>query len=310
MLSYLTSGMSWAADYVAMFDDAKGQVDVQGWITLNNKTGTTFTNAKLFLVAGSTGSLRVSNNGNTGGTRSSAGTEAGKAEQLGDLNLYPMDVRTTVANAQTKQLSFLSADNVPAQKTYQSVINWRNNFNIGIPAQSTISFSTGKSKGVGDAMPAGVVRVYMRDARGEAKFVGETRIDHTSAGAEVDLVTGLAFDVKVQPVVEKREQVNEGEWKQTSRYRIVDSAGRVTTTTVETPDEFYRTTMRYIVTNARSKPVTVTVKQQGLGSWTRETRVTSESIEGKQEGDDTRKWEVPVAANSKTELLVTYVSSF
>jgi hypothetical protein len=72
MLSYLTSGMSWAADYVAMFDDAKGMVDVQGWITLNNKTGTTFTNAKLYLVAGSTGSLRVSNNGINGGTRSSS----------------------------------------------------------------------------------------------------------------------------------------------------------------------------------------------------------------------------------------------
>ena len=55
-LSYLTPGMGWKADYVALFDERAGKIDVQGWITLNNSTGTTFTNARTLLVAGNVGS--------------------------------------------------------------------------------------------------------------------------------------------------------------------------------------------------------------------------------------------------------------
>jgi hypothetical protein len=51
-LSYLTSGMGWKADYVALFDEKAGKMDVQGWVTLTNNTGTTFDNAKTLLVAG------------------------------------------------------------------------------------------------------------------------------------------------------------------------------------------------------------------------------------------------------------------
>src|ERR1700734_1675705 len=45
-LSYLTPGLGWRADYVALFDEATSKIDVQGWITLTNSTGTTFENAQ------------------------------------------------------------------------------------------------------------------------------------------------------------------------------------------------------------------------------------------------------------------------
>src|ERR1041384_96997 len=50
--SYLTSGMSWRADYVLLInaDDTKG--DLQGWVTLTNSSGATFEDARLQLVAG------------------------------------------------------------------------------------------------------------------------------------------------------------------------------------------------------------------------------------------------------------------
>ena len=52
-LSYLTPGLGWRADYVALFDEASSKIDVQGWVTLTNSSGTTYDNAKTLLVAGS-----------------------------------------------------------------------------------------------------------------------------------------------------------------------------------------------------------------------------------------------------------------
>src|SRR3546814_20448102 len=43
--------MSWKADYVTLFDEAAGTIDVQGWVTLTNTTGPTFENADPFLIA-------------------------------------------------------------------------------------------------------------------------------------------------------------------------------------------------------------------------------------------------------------------
>src|SRR3546814_17765371 len=44
-LRYLTPGLGWNADYVALYDEAAGKIDVQGWVTLTNSTGTTFSPA-------------------------------------------------------------------------------------------------------------------------------------------------------------------------------------------------------------------------------------------------------------------------
>ena len=84
-LSYLTPGLGWKADYVALFDDKAGKIDVQGWITLTNSTGTTFNNANVLLVAGEVGRINQSSSIYRGrGTRprgNVAGTESGKADR-------------------------------------------------------------------------------------------------------------------------------------------------------------------------------------------------------------------------------------
>src|SRR3546814_7213033 len=51
-LSYLTNGLGWAADYVSLYDEKAGTIDVQGWVTLSNNTGTTFDEEKTLIVAG------------------------------------------------------------------------------------------------------------------------------------------------------------------------------------------------------------------------------------------------------------------
>src|SRR6202050_71544 len=52
-LSYLTPGLGWKADYVALYNESDGKIDVQGWVTLTNSSGVTYDDAQTLLVAGS-----------------------------------------------------------------------------------------------------------------------------------------------------------------------------------------------------------------------------------------------------------------
>ena len=259
-LSYLTPGMAWKSDYVALFDEKAGKIDVQGWITLTNNTGTTFTNSRALLVAGNVGQVQQYGSYYRGqGSRprgNRPGTESGGGQQLGDFHVYPIDGRTTIANAQTKQVSFLDASGVPARKGYEFRNGWMASSSEAESASSILKFSNAKAQGIGEALPAGTVRVYMRDARGQAQFIGESEIPHTPGGSALALRTGDAFDVKVQPVVEKRDTITLDEWEKYARWKVTYSDGRTAEGYAETPKTYYRTQMRYIVTNARPVPVT------------------------------------------------------
>ena len=311
-LSYLSRGFGWKADYVALFDEAAGKIDVQGWITLNNNSGTTFGKAKVLLVAGSVGDGAQNYAAqNYGGGRpvmpgNRMGTQSAGRESLGDFYVYPIAGRTTVANAQQKQVSFLDVAGAPATKAYHFRNGWLSSQTEPQSADTVLRFSTAREAGLGDALPAGTVRVYMRDARGQPQFIGENSIGHTPMGSSLALKTGEAVDVKVQPVLEKRDRIDSGEWERSLRYRVTTPGKAPSEVTVETEKVFWRTTMTYKVTNARATPVVVEVVQGGLDNWWHDTRVPSESIKGEQRSADERIWQVPVPANGETTLTVQF----
>jgi len=309
-LSYLTGGLGWNADYVALFDEAKSVIDVQGWVTLRNNNETPLVNADTVLVAGAPGqnggqqSFSQPRGNFAPGTR--AGTETAARARLGDFYLYPLAKRTTIAANQQKQVSFLSVAAVPARKGYEYRVGWMATADEPQSAASVLSFSSSSSGGLGDALPAGTVRVYIRDAQGQPQFIGENRIGHTPMGSTLALVTGQAFDVKVKPVVDKRERILSDEWQRTFKYRItVDGQ---TGPVIEREDAvvYYRTAMRYELTNARPQPVVVDVVQGGLDSYWHDTRVSSESVTGAQRSLDERVWQVTVPANGSTTLTAVF----
>jgi hypothetical protein len=279
-LTYLTPGLGWSADYVALFDENGGRMDVQGWITLTNTTGTTFTSAETLLVAGAVGQGgriyrgRQSSPG-TGAIRQ-AGTETANRERLGDFYLYPLPERTTIANAQTKQVSFLNVAGTPARRAYEYNNAWMGSTSEPQSANSVIRFSSSREQGLGDALPAGTVRVYQHDARGNPQFVGESAIGHTPMGSQIGLTTGQAFDVRVQPVVERRERLSSSRWQ---------------------------TVMRYTLTNASPVPVTVDLRQSGLWG---DTRIVSESLPGERSSADDVVWHVAIPANGEATVTATF----
>lgn len=309
-LSYLTSGLAWKADYVGLFDEAAGRMDLQGWVTLTNSTGTAFRDAQLTLAAGDLMKLqqprrRVPNQ--YGSARPGDGESNEQA--VGDLYLYPIAARTTVASNQKKQVSFLDASGVAARRLYRFECDWLCEADEAQAVTSILNFGTGSKGGLGRALPAGIVRVYMRDAGGKTRFVGENRIEHTTAGSDVELPTALAFDVKLRPMVIKRERITSEQWEAAAKYRIIEN-GAVQTVTVQRQREYYRTQMKFIVSNARPQPVTVALRQTGLQGWREATRITEESITGSQTVSDVREWQVPVPARGTTELNVTYLTAF
>lgn len=276
-LTYLTPGLGWKADYVAAFDEATGKIDVQGWITLSNSTGTTFGNADVVMVAGTPN--QAGGNRPADASLRRAGTESGARERIGDYYLYPLRERTTIANAQTKQVSFLDVQGAPARKAYEYRVAWLYTAQAPESATTVLKFSNSASGGVGDQLPAGTVRVYVKDKRGDPQFIGENRIGHTPMGSELAIGTGEAFDVKVKPVVEKRERLSETRW---------------------------RTTMRYTLTNARPDPVTVDLVQTGIDWGWEDTRIVAESLPSERRSSNEAMWHVPVPANGEASVTATF----
>jgi len=272
---------------VALYDERDSKIDVQGWVTLTNSSGTTYDNAQTLLVAGAPETIGPGSstmpNWRPRVERSSLqqpGTESGNRERLGDYYLYPLAERTTIANMQTKQVSFLDVHKVPAEHGYEFRNNWLGTQDRPQSAMTVYSFSTSSHAGLGEQLPAGVVRFYIRDRRGDPQFVGESRIDHTPMGSTLSLATGNAFDVKVQALVDKRTRLGTFDWQ---------------------------TDMSYLLTNALSKQVVVKVMQLGLYG---DARITAESQKSVRRDAETAEWEVTVPANGKAKLTATVVTRY
>jgi hypothetical protein len=211
-----------------------------------------------------------------------AGTETAGRERIGDFYLYPLAQRTTIAQAQQKQVSFLDVSGTPAQRAYEYRNPWLGSTDQPISVNSVLRFGTGRNQGLGDALPAGTVRVYQRDTRGTPQFVGESRIGHTPMGSDLGLTTGQAFDIKVQPTVEQRT-------------RITSDSNR------------WRTAMRYRLTNASPRAVTVLLIQSGLYG---DTRIISESLKSERRSADEALWRVEVPANGEASVTATFDTRF
>jgi hypothetical protein len=203
--SYLARQLAWNADYVLTVGRDDRAADLDGWVTLTNGSGTSFRNAKLQLVAGDLNIVRQALDKVTVSTelsRAAASPRPMQQEAFSDYHLYTLDRKTTINNAETKQVSMLSGTNVPVRKRY--VVEgqqwyYHNGRHPGAPIKDVVQvfyqLRNDEKSGLGMPMPAGTIRVYQADSRGGVQFVGEDRIQHTPKDEAVNLKIGNAFDV-------------------------------------------------------------------------------------------------------------------
>jgi len=271
-LSYLTGGLSWHAEYVAVVDESDRNLSWSGWVSLENTSGTTYPDARLKLVAGDVN--RVANQappmprGKVVEMMASADVSQFEEQGFFEYHLYSLTRPTTLADKETKQLSLFPTANVQAQKffTYERTRDPRK-------VRVTIEFRNETRAGLGMPLPKGVVRVYKEDKSGAQEFVGEDRIEHTAKDETVRMAIGNAFDVV-------------GEYRQVDQRRISDKEA-------ESSHEIK-------IRNHKDESVTVKVVEHAYGDW----RVTTSSPDYVKKDAQTLEWTVTIPADG--EKVVTY----
>jgi hypothetical protein len=230
-VSYLTGGLSWKADYVATVNQTDDRLDLMGWVTLDNKSGIEYQQAKLKLVAGDVN--RVPKETEPEAAKAfmmrAAKEEAyaGFAEEsFFEYHLYTLGRSTAIKNNQVKQVELLTAASIPVKKLfiYEGAINPNK-------VKVMLELKNSKENNMGMPLPKGRIRVQKADSEDSLQFIGEDRIDHTPKDEKVRIYMGNAFDIKGERI---RTEVR--------------------TPSKNTREESYRITLR----NHKKEPVTIT----------------------------------------------------
>ena len=210
-VNYLTNGINWNADYVIVSDKDDKNLDLTGWVTIDNKSGATYKDAKLKLIAGDI--HRASPTGVAAENVMYAAKAKSAAPQFEEksffeYHLYTLQRRTTVRDNETKQIEFVSGTNVPVKKLYiydgaaqkfYGYNQWsRVDRNYGVQSNKKVyvmlDFKNSKENNLGIPLPKGKMRVYKEDSDKSLEFIGEDFIEHTPKDENVRIYLGDAFD--------------------------------------------------------------------------------------------------------------------
>lgn len=216
-LSYVTGGMSWQADYNIVAPEQGDVLDVVGWVTLDNQSGKTFPSARIKLMAGDVSKLQPG----AGGVMAKAAmmdyaaNETGPAvteKKFDEYHLYTLERPTTLRDREMKQVEFIRAAGVKAQRLYvydgvktdRNTAGWameniRNTPSYGTQSNPKVwvmqEIKNSEENRLGMPLPKGRVRFYRRDKDGQVEFTGENVIDHTPKDELLRFYTGNAFDL-------------------------------------------------------------------------------------------------------------------
>lgn len=278
-LSYLTGGISWRADYVANLTTDGQHMDLSGWVTLTNRSGAAYTDATLQLVAGTVNRVR-SPQPQMAYMMAAPSPSAKRAdvaqESLMDYHLYSFDRLTSIGDNQTKQLALFSAGAIPVRRDYLLTGNdfyYRDRYDrIGQKLKPSVFVEFDNRGGeLGKPLPSGIVRVYAKDSKGAAQFVGEDRLAHTAKNEKVRLKLGEAFDITADR-------------KQTSYKKLGDT----------TAESAFKIEIR----NAKDEDVTVRVQEPIPGDW----EIVQQNQPHTKESSRIASWDIKVPKNGIASL--------
>jgi hypothetical protein len=220
VLSYLCGLVQWQADYVAVLTPGDERhpdlLDLTGWVSLDNRSGTTYEKAGIKLIAGDVNRVRdpwAANNladdlgffppANTLIVKGTSGVHKQLVEKsFFEYHLYTLTAPSTVRDREAKQLNLLRRTSVKAERryVYDPTADGRH------PVIEFVA-KNAKENNLGLPLPKGRVTFEQRDDDGESELLGHVQIDHTAVNEELTLRYGTAFDVA-------------GEFKQTDRNRF------------------------------------------------------------------------------------------
>jgi len=302
-VSYQTTGITWWADYNVTYQDGADanscKLDVGAWVSIVNKSGASYSDAKLKLVAGDV--HRPQPQGRIYPAAVAQRAMAMDAHEKGfeeksffEYHLYTLGRPATIADNSTQQIElFPAARAVPCEKTlvYYGAAGARpygspaTDRNYGIQSNRKVDvylgFKNAKEQNMGMPLPAGRIRVSKLDTADQTlEFIGEDTIDHTPRNENLLIKMGSAFDV-----IGERRQVNFN----------VDTSRKTMTEDIEVK-----------LRNQKKEAVTVMVKEN-LYRWTN-WQITGKSHDYRKDDARTVTFQVKVAAGAEAAVRysVTY----
>lgn len=226
--SYLTGGIMWKADYVVVLNAADDRADLTGWVTIDNKSGATYRDAALKLVAGDVNRARDDRTRQALEMAAKAGAAAPASRDFAsegffEYHLYTLDGRTTIKDNQTKQLTLMTAAGVPVRKElafFGARDYYRSQYGTPMSNQKVsvlVELVNAKANNLGVPLPKGKMRVYKADQSGSQQLVGEDWIDHTPKDERIRIKMGEAFDVVGERIQRDWRKIGSGlyevEWE-------------------------------------------------------------------------------------------------
>lgn len=283
-VTYTTEQINWSARYSAVLNIDEAKIDFTGWVTIDNRSGATYKDSTIKLVAGDV--RRITEPRLKGREKFAAGMEASaphfEEKPFMEYHLYTLDRKSTIHNNQVKQIEFISpALGVPIKELYvyergQQRIYGRSEQSDKV--QIKLEFENTKENNLGIALPEGKVRVFKKDPADDTLgFIGEDIIGHTASGEKLLLYIGNAFDV-------------------VSEYTLLDS---------EYSRRMRRETHKIELRNRKDKAITVFVDEK----FPPHVNWTIDELTHKYEKSDARtaRFEVKLKADSTAVIQYTAI---
>ncbi len=233
-VAYLTSGINWQADYIAMLDPENDGLSLTGWVSVDNNSGATYENARLKLIAGDVAQVTPDVAVMAEEMVMRAAPEPQVEERaFFDYHLYEVARPVTIGDRQTKQIEFARAPEVSVEREYVVEFTRPIFVRLGsaitdpnrvtrepMNAEIRILVMNEEASGLGMPLPQGIVRVYQEDVDGSAQFVGEDRIRHTPRNEEISLTLGRTFDIVAERTPTAFRQLGERHIEETIQIEL------------------------------------------------------------------------------------------
>ncbi len=287
-VAYVTQGFSWQASYNIVAPEKGDLVDIVGWITMQNDSGSSFQNAKIKLMAGDVNKVQSSypqmaKRGFPMMAEMAADAPPVVSEKAFDeFHLYTLANPVTLRDKETKQVEFIRASGVKAERLYiydgAVISGWRVGMSVGSdPGYGVTSnkkvhvyreFKNTEANKLGIPLPKGRVRFYSQDNDRQLEFVGENNIEHTPKEERVRVYIGDSFDLvgerkrtdfkldEANHVFEETFEVTlRNRQKEDVEIRVVEHLFRWTNWTIESKShEFNKTDAQTIEFHVSLKP--------------------------------------------------------
>lgn len=295
-LAYLTTGLSWSADYTLTLPPGSDSAGFECWASVTNLTGTDYPDAKISFVAGSPNRAVRSERGRSyqfgldADAKQDVSGFAGRIVDtgvtlepyaMGELYAYPYTSTATIRQDQMNRVRMMGSEKLGIKRVYSVALPvvYRDYVYFGnpdhrIPATLGLNFKNAVDSGLGLPLPAGAVRVYEPDETGNVRYIGAASISDTPKDARVNLTLTNVFDVYARIKQVSAKKVDK---KHTSR--VVEIS----------------------ISNEKQAAVELRLVQSFGGTW----KIQSESAKSQKLNSTLNQWTISIPASGEVKVRYT-----